>query len=656
MTQQTLNTIDSILTENRRFKASPTFRMQANIQNEAYYHAAAKNRLQFWNDRAQELSWFTPWKTTLDWDRPYAKWFKEGTLNASYNCLDIHLTTHRRDKPALIWEGEDGTRTQVTYYELWQSVTIAARVLKEQLNVKQGDRVTLYMPMTVDAVVMMLACARIGAIHSVVFGGFSAQALYDRIVDSGSTIVITAFGGYRRGKVLNLKATVDKALSLGKSSVESVLCTSYLKAAASFEWNTDRDYLYDDLKHGVEPGLAAEKMESEATLFILYTSGTTGKPKGIIHSTGGYMTHAKYSTSVVFDLKDSDVFWCTADIGWITGHTYLVYGPLANGATVFMAEGAPDYPTKSRFWSLIDQYKISIFYTAPTAIRSFMKWGDSFIKPHNLSSLRLLGSVGEPINPEAWMWYYTAIGQENCPIVDTWWQTETGGIMVSNISSINDMKPGSAGLALPGIEVDVLNTEGNPVKTGGGLLSITSPWPSMLRGIWGDPKRLESVYWEKFSTYFAGDSAIKDTDGYFKVLGRVDDVLNCAGHRIGTMEVESALVDHHSVAEAAVVGIADDIKGQAILAFVILKEDVNEIEEETDTLTAEITHHVDIQIGAIARPKYVIITSELPKTRSGKIMRRVLKAIVNNEDVGDTSTLANPEIVAEIKEKIKLIK
>jgi acetyl-CoA synthetase len=649
--KQITRTIDSLLSEDRVFKASDTFRNHSMIQNDSDYQQAAQNRLQFWDDRARELTWFTPWDTTLSWDRPHAQWFKEGTLNASYNCLDVHLDTPRKNKIALIWEGEDGQKKSVTYYELWQSVTVAARCLKDTFNVSSGDRVTLYMPLIIDAVVMMLACARIGAIHSVVFGGFSAQALYDRIVDSGSKLVITSFGGYRRGKILNLKATVDDALSRGPSLVDAVLCTDYLKEDADYHWDDNRDYRYESLKEGVEPGLVAKQMNSEDTLFILYTSGTTGKPKGIMHSTGGYMTHAKYSTRAVFDLQDHDVYWCTADIGWITGHTYLVYGPLSNGATVFMAEGAPDYPTKSRFWSLINDYKVSIFYTAPTAIRAFMKWGNAFIDSHDLSSLRLLGTVGEPINPEAWMWYYDTIGQKRCPIVDTWWQTETGGIMISNIPSINDMKPGSAGLPLPGLDIDVLDEAGKRVEEGGGLLSITSPWPSMLRGIWGDEDRLHSVYWQKFPSYFAGDGAIKDSDGYFKVLGRVDDVLNCAGHRIGTMELESALVDHPDIAEAAVVGIADEIKGQAILAFVILKEGV----QETDGLTPKIAQHVETQIGAIARPKHIIITPDLPKTRSGKIMRRVLKAIVNNDDVGDTSTLANPEILEKIKEKIRLL-
>ncbi len=644
MEQKIINNIDSLSQEHRRFSASNDFRIQANIQNNHLYDTAATDRLQFWHERAQELHWFTPWQTVLDWNRPHAKWFQEGTLNASYNCLDVHLTTHRRDKVAIIWAGEDGKQQQVTYYELWESVTIAAQCLKTHFNVQPGDRVTLYMPMTIDAVVMVLACARIGAIHSVVFGGFSAQALYDRIVDSGSTLVITAYGGYRRGEVLHLKATVDEALSLGDSPVKSVLCTHYLKDQAQYQWDDTRDYDYDTLKIGIEPGLPAVPMNSEDTLFILYTSGTTGKPKGIMHSTGGYMVHAKYSASAVFDLKDNDIFWCTADIGWITGHTYLIYGPLANGVTLFMAEGAPDYPNKSRFWSLIETHKVSIFYTAPTAIRAFMKWGDDFIRPYDLSSLRLLGSVGEPINPEAWMWYFTFIGNLNCPIVDTWWQTETGGIMISNLSAINDMKPGSAGLALPGIDVDILNTSGDSVSTGGGLLSITTPWPSMLRGVWGDNDRYQAVYWSKFETYFAGDSAIKDSDGYLTVLGRVDDVLNCAGHRIGTMEVESALVDHPDVAEAAVVGIADDIKGQAILAFVTLKEST----QQTNELTPTIAQHVANQIGAIARPKHVIITPDLPKTRSGKIMRRVLKAIVNHDDIGDTSTLANPDIVTHI--------
>ncbi|MGE4169763.1 MAG: acetate--CoA ligase [Candidatus Margulisiibacteriota bacterium] len=639
--------IETLSHENRVFEASATFKAQANLQDGALYNQAKTDRLGFWEDRAKELRWMQPWHTVLDWQRPYAKWFVGGKLNASANCLDVHLES-RATKPALVWEGEPGDTQTLTYAELHQQVTELSYQLKHRFGVQKGHRVTLYLPLVPELVVAVLACARIGAIHSVVFGGFSAQSLKDRILDSGSELLITADGGYRRGGIVNLKEIADAALDKNDTPVKNVLVLNRVQkrdANFSINWINGRDHDYGTvMAEALGKQCEPEAMDSEDTLFILYTSGTTGKPKGIMHSTGGYLTHAHYSTKAVFDLKDSDVYWCTADVGWITGHSYVVYGPLSNGATVFLYEGAPDFPDKDRFWELIAKYKISIFYTAPTAIRAFMKWGTELPARHNLSSLRLLGTVGEPINPEAWVWYHQHIGGGRCPIVDTWWQTETGGIMISNLPALNPMKPGYAGLPLPGISAQILETDGRPLSTGGGLLSLTEPWPSMLRGIWGDPARYEDVYWSQFETYFAGDGATVDEDGYFMVLGRVDDVLNVAGHRIGTMEVESALVDHASVAEAAVVGRADDLKGQAIVAFVILKESAI----SSPALKKELIAHVGTVIGAIAKPADVVFTPELPKTRSGKIMRRLLKDIVAGNPLGDTTTLANPAIVSEI--------
>ena len=628
-----------MLHETRVLHASNTFKSRS-VATTAWVESASKDRLAFWAEQARQLTWYSPWKTVLDWNRPYAKWFVEGTLNASVNCLDVHMGTERETKPAIIWEGELGTIRRYTYAELHDEVDRFSRVLSHQFKVRRGDRVTIYMPLIPELVVAVLACARIGAIHSVVFGGFSSQSLKDRILDSDSKIVITATGGYRRGKVIPLKEIVDAALP--GTAIRDVIVVNHA-AADTASFIEGRDFRYNDLMAKEWPEFVPEQMNSEDPLFILYTSGTTGKPKGIVHTTGGYLTHAKYSTRIVFDLKDDDIYWCTADIGWITGHTYVVYGPLSNGATVLLYEGSPDYPDKDRFWSIIAQHKISILYTAPTAIRAFMKWGDHFPNRHDLSSLRLLGSVGEPINPEAWMWYYEVIGKSRCPIVDTWWQTETGGIMVTALPGIAPMKPGTAGPALPGISIDILDDDGHPSTSG--LLSITEPWPSMARGIWGDNSRFESTYWAKFPTYFAGDGATVDADGYITVLGRVDDVLNVAGHRIGTMEVESALVDFESIAEAAVVGIPDDIKGQAILAFAILKEGVTASAE----LEAAAINWVGDLIGAIAKPKRIVFTPDLPKTRSGKIMRRVLKGIANNEPTGDTTTLANPDIVEALR-------
>lgn len=635
--------IENILSENRAFSASPEFKKNANFNDAAIYEEAKKNRLGFWEKQAQELVWFKPWETTLEWKRPNAKWFVGGTLNACYNCLDRFLGTPTESKNAIIWEGEEGEVRKYTYKQAHREVCKLANVLTNMLNVKKGDRVTLYMPMIPELAFAVLACARIGAVHSVVFGGFSANSLKDRLQDSGSKVLITANAGWRRGKKIPLKEIVEDALKDGDTSVEHTLVVNHVKDLKTPKNSMDVDYhkimSLASLTHN------AVQMDSEDILFILYTSGTTGKPKGIIHTTGGYMTHARYSTRAVFDLKDDDIYWCTADIGWITGHTYLVYGPLANGATTVMFEGTPDYPEKNRFWDVVEKHKVSIFYTAPTAIRSFMKWGLEHVKEKDLSTLRLLGTVGEPINPEAWMWYHEHIGGKNCPIVDTWWQTETGGIMISNLLGINDMKPGKAGLTLPGIEAKILNQDGSEVTQGGGLLSLTEPWPSMLRGIWGDEQRFKDTYWANFDTYFAGDGAVVDEDGYFMVLGRVDDVLNVAGHRIGTMEVESALVECDTVCEAAVVGMPDDIKGQAIVAFVILEEGVS----PTEDTEKELIKLVAANIGAIAKPKRIIFVPDLPKTRSGKIMRRILKNIVEGKESGETTTLGNPEIVVEIQ-------
>eukprot|EP00472_Partenskyella_glossopodia_P011498 CAMPEP_0197528532 /NCGR_PEP_ID=MMETSP1318-20131121/25399_1 /TAXON_ID=552666 /ORGANISM="Partenskyella glossopodia, Strain RCC365" /LENGTH=676 /DNA_ID=CAMNT_0043083663 /DNA_START=421 /DNA_END=2451 /DNA_ORIENTATION=+ len=628
------------------YSASAEFKANSKVPV-SFYDDAEKDRLKFWDERAKDLHWFEPWQETLKWNRPYAEWFTGGKLNAAYNCLDVHLEKNAQ-KTALVWEGESGEVRKMTYAELHEGVNKMASQLQQQLNVKKGDRVIIYMPMIPELMMATLACARIGAIHSVVFGGFSADALKDRIETCNPKAILTADGGYRRGKVIPLKPIVDIAMdkitdSGSDMEVPKVVVVEHLADGDSnCEYKEGRDIKYSEFVKDAPKEWPAEPMDSEDPLFILFSSGTTGKPKGIVHTTGGYMTHAKYSTKTVFDLQDDDVYWCTADVGWITGHTYLVYGPLANAATVVMFEGTPDYPERNRFWQVIEDHKVSVLYTAPTAVRAFMKWGTEHVDKHDLSSLRILGSVGEPINPEAWKWYHEVIGKGKCPIVDTWWQTETGGIMVSNVPAHNDMKPGYAGIPLPGISVDVLSEQGEPVgNKGGGFLSITKPWPSMLRGLWNDPERYESTYWDRFPTYFAGDGAALDEDGYLMVLGRVDDVLNVAGHRIGTMELESTIVGCDGVAEAAVVGMPDEIKYEAILAFVILKEGVEPTEEKKKELATQIVK----SIGAIARPKAIVFTPELPKTRSGKIMRRILKNLAKGGDAGETSTLANPDIV-----------
>jgi acetyl-CoA synthetase len=640
--------IDALLQESREFPPSEEFRGNANVSDPAIWAKAAKNREGFWAGWAEQLDWHTKWDTVLEWDAPYAKWFTGGTLNASFNCLDRHLEK-RGDKVALIFEGEPGEIRRITYSALHADVCKFANALKS-LGVGKGDVVAIYLPLIPEAAVAMLACARIGAIHSVVFGGFSADALKDRIQDAKAKVCITATSGYRRGTAVPLKKTTDAAVA-ECPSIEHVVVVRR-RTEDEFELNT-RDVWYHDVMAGADAWCEPEWVDSEHMLYVLYTSGSTGKPKGIIHTTGGYLTGCLATCKWVFDLKEEDIYWCTADIGWVTGHSYVVYGPLAAGATVMIYEGAPDWPKKDRFWEIIERHKVTIFYTAPTAIRAFMKWGEALPKSHDMSSLRLLGSVGEPINPEAWIWYHKNIGAERCPVVDTWWQTETGAIMITPLPGIVPTKPGSATRPFPGIDAKILDERGQEVEVGGGYLAVTSPWPSMLRGIWGDPERFQQQYWSKWpGVYFTGDGAKRDQDGYFWLLGRVDDVMNVAGHRIGTMEVESALVDHHSVAEAAVVGIAHEIKGTGIAAFVIVKEsDREHALADPAKFEQELKAHVAEKIGAIARPEKIIISVDLPKTRSGKIMRRLLRDIAEGRALGDVTTLADPGVVATLKEK-----
>jgi acetyl-CoA synthetase len=637
----------ALLTEERRFPPSEAFTSHAVIGDPAIYERAAKDREAYWEAWARELDWFEPWEKVLEWTPPHAKWFVGGKLNVSHNCLDRHLGGPRADKVALVWEGEPGDTRTYTYAELHREVSKFANVLKS-LGAGRGDRVTIYLPMIPEAAVAMLACTRIGAIHSVVFGGFSPESLADRNNDAESRILVTADGAWRRGGIVPLKANADVALERSPT-VENVVVVrrgGELSDKVDAAMRDGRDHWYHDLMHDASETCEPEKMDAEDILYILYTSGTTGKPKGVVHTTGGYLTQVYATTKAVFDLQDDDVYWCTADVGWVTGHSYIVYGPLANGAQVLMYEGAPDAPDRGRFWDICQRYGVTIFYTAPTAIRAFMRWGESWPEKYDLSKLRLLGTVGEPINPEAWMWYHRVIGAERCPIVDTWWQTETGAIMITPLPGITETKPGTATRPFPGIEATILNDAGD--ETGAGYLAITSPWPSMLRTVWGDDARYRNTYWSKWrDVYFPGDGAKRDGDGYLWILGRVDDVLNVAGHRIGTMEVESALVDHHAVAESAVVGKTHDIKGQALAAFVTLKEGF----EPTDALMAEIRDHVGEKIGAIAKPDMVVFTADLPKTRSGKIMRRLLRDIAEGRAVGDTTTLADPAVVASLKAK-----
>jgi acetyl-CoA synthetase len=646
------NEIDALLEENRSFPPSEEFRRNANANSEAVYDVT--DREAYWASWAEQLDWKTKWSKVLEWEPPYAKWFVGGTLNASANCLDRHLA-ERGDKQAIIWEGEPGDVRTFTYRELHAEVSKFANVLKS-LGVQLGDRVAIYMPLVPEAIVAMLACARIGAAHSVVFGGFSSEALRDRIQDAEAKVLITATAGYRRGNLVPLKKLADAAAA-DCPSIEHVIVV--MRRSASDEMDDtltmepNRDCWYHELMRNASADCEPAWVDSEQMLYTLYTSGTTGKPKGIVHTTGGYLTECYATCKWVFDLKENDVYWCTADIGWVTGHSYVVYGPLAAGATVFVYEGAPDWPKQDRFWSLIEKHRVTIFYTAPTAIRAFMKWGHQLPEAHDLSSLRLLGSVGEPINPEAWMWYHKWIGAERCPIVDTWWQTETGSIAITPLPGVVATKPGSATRPFPGIDAKILDERGNEVQVGGGYLAITSPWPSMLRGIWRDPERYQSQYWSKWpGIYFTGDGAKRDSDGYFWLLGRVDDVINVAGHRIGTMEVESALVDHSSIAEAAVVGIKHEIKGTAIAAFVIVKSSrLEEAKKDPAKFEKELKDHVSKKIGAIARPEKILVTADLPKTRSGKIMRRLLRDIAEGRALGDVTTLADPTVVASLKDK-----
>ena len=641
-----MSEIDALLQENRRFPPSDAFRSNALVKDPGIYERAARDPEAFWAEMASELEWIQPWEKVLEWKPPYAKWFLGGKLNASVNCIDRHVRTPRRNKAALIWEGEPGDRRTLTYWDLYREVGTFANVLKS-LGVKRGDRVALYLPLIPELAISMLACARIGAIHSVVFGGFSAESLRDRINDAQAVALVTADGGYRRGQIVPLKQMADEALTDTPSIKNVVVVQRQAGTAFPVHIKEGRDHWFHRLMQDAAPECPPEAMDAEDMLYILYTSGTTGKPKGIVHTTGGYLTGISATTKWVFDLKEDDVYWCTADIGWVTGHSYVVYGPLANGATVLMYEGAPDWPRKDRFWELIDRHGVTIFYTAPTAIRAFMRWGPDWPERHPMKTLRLLGSVGEPINPEAWMWYHEHIGRQRCPIVDTWWQTETGMIMITPLPGLTSTKPGSATMPFPGVTAEVRDAGGNRVETGGGLLTLTKPWPAMLRGIYGDHERYVKTYWSRWpdGSYFTGDGARRDEDGFYWLLGRVDDVLNVAGHRLGTMEVESALVDHPRVAEAAVVGRPHEIKGQAVAAFVTLKEG----SKPSEGLEDELKEHVVRKIGAIARPDQILFAADLPKTRSGKIMRRLLRDIAEGKALGDTTTLADPAVVARLK-------
>ena len=654
MANEKHNEIDALLREERRFEPSESFRAQANAKDNTVYETAAADREAWWASWAEQLHWEKKWDKVLEWEPPYAKWFVGGKTNVSYNCLDRHLETHG-DKKALIWEGEPGDKRSYTYRELHGEVCRFANALKS-LGVVSGDRVAIYLPLIPEAVIAMQACARIGAVHSVVFAGFSPEALKDRINDAEAKVLITATVGFRRGSIVPLKKLADSAVK-DSPSIETVVIVRRRPAAEESEdtiqFHQTRDRWYHELIANESDDCPPTWVDSEHMLFTLYTSGTTGKPKGIVHTTGGYLTGTYATSKWVFDLKDDDVFWCAADIGWVTGHSYVVYGPLANAATVLIYEGSPDYPDRGRLWEMIQKYSVTIFYTAPTAIRAFMKWGHQHPEKHDLTSLRLLGTVGEPINPEAWIWYHKWIGGETCPVVDTWWQTETGAIMITPLPGIVATKPGSATRPFPGIDAAVLDEDGKRVEVGGGFLAIMSPWPSMLRGIYGDPERYVNQYWSKWDgIYLTGDGAHIDKEGYFWLLGRVDDVINVSGHRIGTMEVESALVDHHDVAEAAVVGISHEIKGTGIAAFVIIKESrQSSLGEDPDELEKELKQHVVEKIGAIARPERILFTSELPKTRSGKIMRRLLRDIAEGRALGDVTTLADPAVVAALKDR-----
>ena len=639
------DSFENLSYEDRTFAPSDSFIKNANVKSDVYQEADS-DRLAFWEKQANRLDWHQKWSQVVDWQIPFAKWFVGGKLNASYNCLDRHIKAGLGDRVAFYFEGEPGDTARITYKQLLDQVCQAANALKE-LGVKQGDRVAIYMPMIPQAAVAMLACARLGAMHSVVFGGFSADSLLSRIQDADASLVITADGGYRKGAAFALKPAVDEALK-GETNVKNVLVVKRTGQEVSFG---EKDIWWHEIVDRQSTDHNPEFFDSENGLFILYTSGTTAKPKGIYHTTGGYLTQAAYTHHAVFDLKpESDVYWCTADVGWITGHSYVVYGPLINGATQVMYEGTPDTPSKGRIFELIEKYKVSILYTAPTLIRTWMKWGDEYPNKSNLSSLRLLGSVGEPINPEAWIWYREVIGKNNCPIVDTWWQTETGAIMISPLPGVTATKPGSAMRSLPGISAIVVDDEGKVVGNGrGGYLALNQPWPSMMRGIWKEPTRYQETYWSRFKDlYFAGDGAKLDKDGAIWLLGRVDDVMNVSGHRISTTEVESALVSHEAVAEAAVVGAKDEMTGQGIVAFVILRGGIESA--KGDELVKQLRDHVSKEIGPIAKPRQIMVVAELPKTRSGKIMRRLLRDVAENRAVGDSTTLADPNVMKLISE------
>ncbi|HEY8426642.1 MAG TPA: acetate--CoA ligase [Limnochordales bacterium] len=637
--------IDALLQEQRRYPPPAEFAARANVNDPDVYRQADEDFEGFWARWAEELVWFRKWDRVLEWNPPDARWFVGGRLNASVNCVDRHLATPRKNKAAILWEGEPGDTRVVTYQELARQVHRFANVLKS-LGVRKGDRVTLYLPMVPELPIAMLACARIGAVHSVVFGGFSPAALAQRIADSGSRVLVTCDEYYRRGERIPQKRRADEAVQMA-GGIEKVVVVR--RTGADVPMTPGRDLWWEDLMASADPHCPPEPMDSEDMLFMMYTSGTTGKPKGIVHTTGGYLVGVHATTKWVFDLKEEDTYWCSADIGWITGHSYIVYGPLSNGATTVMYEGSPDWPDKDRLWSMVERYSVNIFYTAPTAIRQFMQWGEEYPRRHDLSSLRLLGSVGEPINPEAWVWYHRVIGGERCPIVDTWWQTETGMILITPLPGITVTKPGSATRPFPGVKAAVLDDQGQPVPPGGGgYLAILRPWPAMLRTIWGDHQRYVDTYWSRWNrqTYYPGDGAKWDEDGYFWVLGRVDDVMNVAGHRLSTMEIESALVEHPAVAEAAVIGATHPIKGQVPVAFVILKSGW----DPSEALERELKEKVAQVISPIARPDRVVFTPDLPKTRSGKIMRRLLRDIVHGSPLGDVTTLRNPEVAEQLRQ------
>jgi acetyl-CoA synthetase len=637
--------IEAYYLEDRTFPPPPEFVADALVSDDSMDARAKEDWEGFWADQAKALDWFRPWDTVLDWKLPFAQWFVGGQLNVSYNCLDRHVAAGRGDRVAIHWEGEPGDTRTITYQDLLDDVCRFANVLKS-LGVQRGDRVAIYMPMIPELPVAMLACTRLGAAHSVVFGGFSADALRDRINDAAAKVLVTADGGNRRGAASLLKPAADVALEQ-TPSIDHVVVVQ--RTRSDIAMVDGRDHWWHELMADAATECPPEHMEAEDLLYLLYTSGTTAKPKGIMHTTGGYLTQVAFTHKYVFDLHaERDVYWCAADVGWVTGHSYIVYGPLTNGATSVMYEGTPDFPDKDRWWSIIERYGVTILYCAPTAIRTFMKWGTRFPEAHDLGSLRVLGSVGEPINPEAWVWYWKNIGGGRCPVVDTWWQTETGAIMISALPGVTTLKPGSATFPLPGIFAEVVDDAGQKVSVGGGYLTLTHPWPSMLRGIYGDPERYQETYWSRFEgRYFAGDGAKLDEEGYLWLLGRVDDVMNVSGHRISTTEVESALVDHHTVAEAAVVGASDATTGQAIIAYVTLKADVTELESHGEDLR----EHVANKIGKFGRPKTIIFTPDLPKTRSGKIMRRLLRDVAEGRDLGDTTTLADASVVDEIKRR-----